>query len=84
MASGSGHGTRAACVIVARRQAIYRAILDPQTLARWLPPVGMTGVVHELDARGARLPNGVDLRRISGCAPRRDHARHRRDPGAVP
>ena len=38
-------------VIPARREALYAADRDPVALAEWLPPAGMTGRVHELDAR---------------------------------
>lgn len=30
---------------------LYRAFLDPDATAKWLPPNGFTGKVHELDAR---------------------------------
>jgi uncharacterized protein YndB with AHSA1/START domain len=30
---------------------IYRAFLDAEALAKWLPPNGFTGKVHHLDAR---------------------------------
>jgi uncharacterized protein YndB with AHSA1/START domain len=30
---------------------VYRAIVDPDALAKWLPPGDMTGVVHAFDAR---------------------------------
>lgn len=30
---------------------IYRAFLDADAMAKWLPPHGFTGKVHELDAR---------------------------------
>jgi uncharacterized protein YndB with AHSA1/START domain len=30
---------------------IYRAYLDPQAVATWLPPGEMHGIVHEFDAR---------------------------------
>lgn len=30
---------------------LYRAFLDPAAMAKWLPPHGFTGKVHELDAR---------------------------------
>jgi uncharacterized protein YndB with AHSA1/START domain len=30
---------------------VYRAFLDPDALAKWLPPHGFTGKVHHLDAR---------------------------------
>lgn len=32
-------------------EKIYRAFLNPDALAKWLPPHGFTGKVHELDAR---------------------------------
>jgi uncharacterized protein YndB with AHSA1/START domain len=30
---------------------LYRAFLDPDAMAKWLPPNGFTGKVHEFDAR---------------------------------
>ena len=30
---------------------LYRAFLDPQALAKWLPPHGFTCQVHHLDAK---------------------------------
>ena len=30
---------------------IYRAFLDPDAMAKWLPPHGFTGKVHQIDAR---------------------------------
>jgi uncharacterized protein YndB with AHSA1/START domain len=38
-------------VIDAPREAVYRAYLDRDSLAAWLPPGAMTGVVHAFDAR---------------------------------
>jgi uncharacterized protein YndB with AHSA1/START domain len=32
-------------------ERVYRAFLDPDALAKWLPPHGFTGKVHQLDAR---------------------------------
>jgi len=32
-------------------ERLYRAFLDPDAKAKWLPPNGFTGKVHELDAR---------------------------------
>jgi len=32
-------------------EKIYRAFTDPDAMARWLPPFGFTGKVHELDAK---------------------------------
>ena len=30
---------------------VYRAFLDPEAMAKWLPPNGFTGQVHHVDAR---------------------------------
>ena len=38
-------------VLTAPPQRIYRAFLDTHALAKWLPPHGFTGHVHEMDAR---------------------------------
>lgn len=38
-------------VLTARPEKIYRAFLDPDALARWLPPNGFTGRVHAMDAK---------------------------------
>jgi uncharacterized protein YndB with AHSA1/START domain len=32
-------------------ERLYQAFLDPDALAKWLPPHGFTGKVHEMDAR---------------------------------
>ena len=37
-------------VLVAPAQRIYRAFLDPDAMAKWLPPHGFTGKVHHLKA----------------------------------
>jgi len=38
-------------VLRAPPERVYRAFLDPTALAKWLPPHGFTGTVHELDAK---------------------------------
>src|SRR6476620_450900 len=38
-------------VLRATPERIYRAFLDADALAKWLPPNGFTGTVHQLDAR---------------------------------
>lgn len=38
-------------VLRAPAERVYRAFLDPDAMAKWLPPHGFTGRVHELDAR---------------------------------
>lgn len=38
-------------VLRAKPERVYRAFLDADAMAKWLPPNGFTGKVHELDAR---------------------------------
>jgi uncharacterized protein YndB with AHSA1/START domain len=38
-------------VLRAAPEKIYRAFLDPDAMAKWLPPNGFTGKVHQLDAK---------------------------------
>lgn len=38
-------------VINAPAERIYRAFLDPDALAKWIPPHGFTGHVHHIDPR---------------------------------
>lgn len=38
-------------VLRAGPDKIYRAFLDPDAMAKWLPPHGFTGKVHHLEAR---------------------------------
>ena len=38
-------------VIRATPDRVYRAFLDADAMAKWLPPHGFTGKVHSLDAR---------------------------------
>ena len=38
-------------VLKAPADRVYRAFLDPDAMAKWLPPHGFTGKVHEMDAR---------------------------------
>src|SRR5512140_3617875 len=38
-------------VLRASPEKIYRAFLDPDAMAKWLPPNGFTGKVHQLEAR---------------------------------
>jgi uncharacterized protein YndB with AHSA1/START domain len=37
-------------VLTAKPEKVYRAFLEPEAMARWLPPNGYTGKVHHLDA----------------------------------
>jgi uncharacterized protein YndB with AHSA1/START domain len=38
-------------VLRATAEHVYKAFLDPEAMAKWLPPHGFTGKVHEMDAR---------------------------------
>ena len=38
-------------VLTAPAERIYRAFLDADAMAKWLPPHGYTGKVHQLDAK---------------------------------
>ena len=38
-------------VIAAKPEKLYRAFLEPDAIASWLPPYGFTCTVHELDAK---------------------------------
>ena len=38
-------------VLRAPTDRLYRAFVDPDAMAKWLPPHGFTGKVHEMDAR---------------------------------
>jgi uncharacterized protein YndB with AHSA1/START domain len=38
-------------VLKAPPERVYRAFLDPEAMAKWLPPYGFTGKVHSMDAR---------------------------------
>lgn len=38
-------------VLKAPPERVYKAFLDPDAMAKWLPPHGFTGRVHEIDAR---------------------------------
>jgi uncharacterized protein YndB with AHSA1/START domain len=47
----STHTVRLHRVIRSTPERIYRAFLDADALAKWLPPNGFTGRVHQLDAK---------------------------------
>jgi len=38
-------------VLKAPAERIYKAFLDPDAMAKWLPPHGFTGKVHSMDAK---------------------------------
>jgi uncharacterized protein YndB with AHSA1/START domain len=43
--------TRISRHVNASRSKVYRALLDPRAVARWMVPTGMTSQVHEFDPR---------------------------------
>ena len=47
----AGNTVRLHRVLRAPPERIYRAFLNAEAMAKWLPPHGFTGKVHELDAR---------------------------------
>ena len=47
----AGNSIRLHRVLRAPPERVYRAFLDPDAMAKWLPPHGFTGKVHHLDAR---------------------------------
>ena len=38
-------------VVAAKPEKVYRAFLEPDAMARWLPPNGFTGKVHHMEAK---------------------------------
>jgi uncharacterized protein YndB with AHSA1/START domain len=38
-------------VLAAPPEKVYKAFLDPDAMAKWLPPNGFTGKVHEMNAQ---------------------------------
>jgi uncharacterized protein YndB with AHSA1/START domain len=46
----AGNTVRLHRVLRAKTERVYRAFLDPEAMAKWLPPNGFTGKVHEMDA----------------------------------
>ncbi len=49
--SSSGNSVRLHRVLRAPAERVYRAFLDPDGMAKWLPPYGFTAKVHEMDPR---------------------------------
>jgi uncharacterized protein YndB with AHSA1/START domain len=51
MSEPNTHTIRLHRVLRAPAERIYRAFLDADAMAKWLPPNGFTGKVHHIDAR---------------------------------
>ena len=47
----SSHTIRLHRVLRAPPERVYRAFIDPDAMAKWLPPNGFTGRVQSMDAR---------------------------------
>lgn len=47
----AGNSVQLHRVLRATPERIYRAFLDPDAMAKWLPPNGFTGKVHQMDAK---------------------------------
>jgi uncharacterized protein YndB with AHSA1/START domain len=45
-----GNTIRLHRVLRATPARVYRAFLDPDAMAKWLPPNGFTGKVHHMEA----------------------------------
>lgn len=51
-AAGAATGTvRLHRVLAAKPEKVYRAFLDADAMARWLPPYGFTAKVHHMDVK---------------------------------
>ena len=46
-----GNTIRLHRVLRSTPERVYKAFLDPDAMAKWLPPNGFTGKVHQIDAR---------------------------------
>jgi uncharacterized protein YndB with AHSA1/START domain len=49
--SGSTNTVRLHRILRAAPEKVYRAFLDAEAMAKWLPPNGFTGKVHHMDVR---------------------------------
>lgn len=47
----SGNTIRLHRVLRAKPERVYRAFLNAEAMAKWLPPYGFTAKVHQMDAR---------------------------------
>ncbi|MCA9259960.1 MAG: SRPBCC family protein [Planctomycetales bacterium] len=47
----TGNTVRLHRILRAPAERVYRAFLDPDASARWSPPYGFLGIVHEIDAK---------------------------------
>jgi uncharacterized protein YndB with AHSA1/START domain len=58
----------------APRDRVFRALLDPEAIAKWRVPTGMTSVVHEFDAReGGRFRVSLTYEQPTGAGKTTSH-----------
>lgn len=50
MPASSGNTVRLHRILRAPPERVYKAFLDPDAMARWMPPYGFVGKVHEMNA----------------------------------
>jgi uncharacterized protein YndB with AHSA1/START domain len=51
MATNTTNTVRLHRVLRTKPERVYKAFLDPDAMAKWLPPYGFTCKVHQLDAK---------------------------------
>jgi uncharacterized protein YndB with AHSA1/START domain len=51
MATNNTNNIQLHRVLRAKPERVYRAFLDPDAMAKWLPPNGFTGKVHQMDPK---------------------------------
>lgn len=51
MSNAATNTVRLHRVLRAGPEKVYRAFIEPDAMAKWLPPHGFTGKVHHMDAR---------------------------------
>jgi uncharacterized protein YndB with AHSA1/START domain len=49
--AGTTNTVRLHRVLAAKPEKVYRAFIDADAMAKWLPPNGFTGKVHHIDAK---------------------------------
>ena len=49
--TGMGNTVKLHRVLKAKPERVFRAFTDADAMAKWLPPNGFTGKVHEMDAK---------------------------------
>jgi len=66
----SGSTIRLHRVLRAPPDRVYRAFLDPDAMAKWLPPNGFTGKVHHMEAK----VGGTHKMSFTNCGTGKSHS----------